>query len=137
MSVTLLDTLQDGTQRTQITDGTDNVGITTVAGSKAINVAVLSNTPTSGPNSATLSSVASSAASVSLLASNANRKKFILLNDSTKNARVAFAATATTSSFTIKLPPGALYESELSDYTGVISAIWEAANGFMRVTEIS
>jgi hypothetical protein len=89
------------------------------------------------PASAVLTNVPSSASSVSLLASNASRKKFLIVNDSTKVLKVAYAATASATSFTLLLAAGGIYESDLDDYTGVISGIWTAVNGAARVTEIS
>jgi hypothetical protein len=84
----------------------------------------------------TVSSVVSSASSVQLLAANVNRIGVILYNDSTQVAYVAFAATASSSAYTLKMAPGSHYESEPSVYTGVISAVWASANGSMRITEL-
>ena len=77
-------------------------------------------------------SVASSAASVTLLASNANRKWASFRNDSTQVAYIAKSGTASTSSVYALQPQGFLY---FDDYTGVVSGIWAAANGFMRIEE--
>lgn len=86
----------------------------------------------------TITSVALSLSSVSILASNAARKGFILVNDSTlTNAFVAFAATATTSAYTVKIAAGGSYESGTLSYTGAISAISSLASGNMRVTELT
>jgi hypothetical protein len=86
-------------------------------------------------STASLTSVASSATSVSILSSNSIRKGLILWNDSTATAYVAFAASSSTSAFTIKMGPGAYWEMATL-YTGAISAIWDVANGSMRVTEL-
>ncbi|GAC1501932.1 MAG: hypothetical protein NVS1B10_06420 [Candidatus Saccharimonadales bacterium] len=85
---------------------------------------------------ATLSSVAASVTSVVLLASNASRKGFSFYNDSTSVAYVAFAATATSSAFTMKLQPNSYYEN-FTLYTGVMSIIWVSAVGAARVTELT
>lgn len=90
----------------------------------------------SASGSAALTSVASSASSVSLLAANAARKGIVLFNDGTQIAYVAYAATATSSAFTIKMFPGSFLEPQ-TNYSGAISAIWASANGSMRVTELS
>lgn len=94
-------------------------------------------TTTAPPATATLTSVPSSVTSVVLLASNASRKKFHIVNDSSKTLKIAFAATASATSFTVLLASQASYESELNDYTGTISGIWSAANGSARITEVT
>jgi len=91
----------------------------------------------SRPATATLSNVASSVTSVTILSSNANRKKFIIVNDGTSNLYLKFGATASTTSFTIKLERSGIYESDRLDYTGVIDGIWDVANGSARVTELT
>lgn len=83
----------------------------------------------------TLSNVASSTSSVTALASNASRLRAFLFNDSTSRAYIKFGATASSTSFTKFLLPGEFFE--VSWYTGIIDAIWESANGNMRVTEIT
>ena len=85
---------------------------------------------------ATLTNVSSSATSVSLLAANVNRKMAAFFNDSTANLFLAFAATATTSAFTVKIPAAGYFEM-FSDYTGAVSGIWDSANGAVRITEVS
>ena len=82
--------------------------------------------------SAPTTSVASSITSVTLLALNASRKWASFRNDSTSIAYIAKSATATTSSVYLLQPQGYLY---FDDYTGVVSAIWVSANGFMRIEE--
>lgn len=94
------------------------------------------------PATSTVTSVAGNTSSVTLLASNANRKAFALSNDSTSVCFVKFGATATTSSFTMKMAGSsgtqiAFYESPERCYTGVIDAIWTSANGSMRITELT
>lgn len=84
----------------------------------------------------TLTSVSNSITSVTVLASNASRKGFIVYNDSLVVLYLAFAASATTSAFSAKLQPGAAYNSDTL-YTGVISGIASAASGSARVTEFT
>lgn len=93
--------------------------------------------PTTGAAAAAeaLTNVSSSASNVTLLASNANRKGAIFVNDSTSAVYVKFGATATTSSFTYKLFATQTLELPWPIYTGQIDAIWDSANGAMRVTE--
>lgn len=84
----------------------------------------------------TLTSVANSITTGVLLASNVNRKGFIIYNDSQVIVFVAFAATASTTAFSTKLQPGSEYEPGV-DYTGVISGISSAASGSCRITEFT
>ena len=87
---------------------------------------------------ATLSNVASSATSVTVLAANAARLGAVIFNDSTAVLRLKFGATASATSFTQKLNPGDTYTIDsLQLYKGVLDGIWESANGFARVTELT
>ena len=89
------------------------------------------------PGTATLTNVALSTTSVVLAAANADRRQLIIANDSNRNLRVAFDATATATAFTVLLAAGAHYEAPLDGYTGVVSGIWQSAgSGAARVTEI-
>lgn|SRR3990167_2994164 len=91
-----------------------------------------------GLSTATLSNVSSSASSVSLLASNSNRKGSVFFNDSTAILYLAFAATASTTSFTYRLTPNSTLELYgEKNFTGAISGIWASANGAARITELT
>jgi hypothetical protein len=90
------------------------------------------DTRTAKATAAPTTSVASSATSTTLLALNTNRKYASFRNDSTSVAYVAKSATATTSSVYLLQPQGNLY---FDDYTGVVTAIWVTANGFMQIEE--
>lgn len=105
-----------------------------VAGGTSTNPLVVSSRPTVA-SSETLSSVASSATNVTLIASNANRLGCIMFNDSTQAAYVKFGATATTSSFTYKVFPSQTLEFPWPIYQGQCDALWDSANGNMRITE--
>jgi hypothetical protein len=86
----------------------------------------------------TITSVSASTSSVSLLASNSNRKGVIIVNDSASaNLYIAWAASATTSAYTVKVTPGGTYEFSSTIYTGAISGIWDAASGAARITEVT
>ena len=82
--------------------------------------------------SAPTTSVASSVSSVTLLALNTNRKWASFRNDSTSVAYIAKSGTASTLSVYALQPQANLF---FDDYTGVVSAIWVTANGFMRIEE--
>jgi len=84
----------------------------------------------------TITSVVGSVTSVTLLASNAARKGFSFYSDSASIAYVAFGATASVTSFTMKLQPNSYYENSTL-YTGVLSIIWVSAVGAARVTELT
>lgn len=101
------------------------------------NPLAVTSMPVAAPATATLTSVASSIVSVTILALNAGRKKFIIVNNSTKNLYLAFAATASLTAFTLELGAQGVYASSLYDYTGIVTGIWNSANGFARVTEIT
>lgn len=85
---------------------------------------------------ATLSNVAGNASSVTLLASNASRLGATITNDSTAILYVKFGASASTSSYVVRLPSNAYYEVPFS-YTGLIAGIWDSATGNARVTEMT
>ena len=89
------------------------------------------------PATGTQSSVASSASNVTLLAANAARKGASIFNDSTTNLFVKFGATASTTSFAVKMIPFSYFELEFPCYTGIIDGIWDTANGSARVNEMT
>ncbi len=84
---------------------------------------------------AALTQVASSIASVIVLTANANRKEALIFNNSTANLLLAFTGTASTTAFTVKLTTNTAYALPTPLYKGVISGIWDAANGTAQVTE--
>lgn len=88
-------------------------------------------------SSATLTNVAASASSVQLLASNSSREGASFYNDSNSNCYVKLGTTASTSSFAIKMEPKSYFYLTVPIYTGPIDAIWDTANGNMRVTELT
>ncbi len=83
-----------------------------------------------------VTSVASSASNVTILALNAQRRGATICNDSTAILYLKLGATASTSSFTVKMLADAYYEVP-AQYTGIIDGIWASANGNARVTEIT
>ena len=91
-----------------------------------------------GEVTSALSNVVSSATNVTLQAANENRRMWSVFNDSDKDLYLKWGATATSTSYTVKVPPGAYYEMTLPVYNGVIDAIWAAGpTGSARVTELS
>lgn len=86
----------------------------------------------------TLSNVAASASNVTILATNANRKRVVIVNDSTATLYLKFGATASATSYTYILYGGDTYESPSNPiYTGQIDGIWASATGAARVTEMT
>jgi hypothetical protein len=89
-------------------------------------------------STATLTNVSGSATSVSILASNASRKNAMFFNDSSATLYLKFGTTASTTSYTVQLVSNAYYELPVGKiYTGAIDGIWSAANGAVRVTELT
>lgn len=84
---------------------------------------------------ASIVSTAQNSASVTVLAANANRKSAIIYNNSNSTAWIKFGATASQTSFSVRIVSETFYELTIG-YTGVIDAIWQGAGaGSMRVTE--
>lgn len=78
--------------------------------------------------------VSASASSVTLLAANANRKKVQIANDpSGAILYVSFTSPASSTSYTVAIPAGSLYEDFES--VGAIYGIWATASGGACITE--
>jgi hypothetical protein len=88
-------------------------------------------------SAAALANVSGSASSVSLFASNASARMRMLHNDSTATLYVKFGATASITSYTVKLIPDAYYEFPIPLYTGAVDGIWSSAAGAARTTELT
>ncbi len=98
------------------------------------------DTTITSPVSATaaITSVAASITSEVLLVANSARKGSYFFNESTAIMYLALAATATILAYTVQVPANSFYELPTTPvYTGAISAIWSAANGSARITEMS
>jgi len=92
---------------------------------------------TAPSTTATLTNVSGSASSVSLLASNTSARARTAFNDSTATLHLKFGTTASTTSFTVAIPPNGYYEFPQPIYNGAVDGIWDAANGAVRLTEIT
>ena len=80
----------------------------------------------------TLSNVVSSITNVTLAAADADRKELIIVNDGNKNLFVKLGATASITSYSIKL---AKNETAVIDkYIGIVDGIWDVVDGSARVT---
>jgi hypothetical protein len=112
----------DGSAVTQPVSGT----VTANEGTKrAVSTSVLAN-------------VAASVTVVTLQALNTNRLMWMFYNDSSSACYVKFGATASATSFTVKVPGNGYYELPATNvYTGIITALWDVATGNARVTELT
>lgn len=81
-------------------------------------------------------SVVAATASTSLLASNANRLGATIYNDSSNTLYLKLAATASVTSYTLKLSQDDYYEVPYA-YTGVINGIWTATTGSSLLVEFT
>ncbi len=103
-----------------------------------VSIAATVTTAETTSSTSTVTSVASSATNVSLLASNASRKGAAFYNDSTQLCYLKLGTTASTTSYTLQIAAGSYYEIPSGKiYTGAIDGIWAAANGSMRITELT
>lgn len=90
-----------------------------------------------GSGVATVSSVSDTASSTTLLAANHLRRGAAVYNDSTAILYLKLGATASTSSFTVKMQPDDYYELP-AGYLGRIDGIWASdASGAARITELT
>lgn len=90
---------------------------------------------------ATLSNVAAVTSSTPLAASNTARRGLTVHNDTTgtNSLYLKLGATASTTSFTVKIGPGGYWELPTfgtAVYTGTVDGIWDTAAGNARVTEL-
>jgi hypothetical protein len=104
-------------------------------GSGATGRLAIENATSLAPNS-DVTTVAASITSVTLLASNANRRSAIILNDGTDILYVKYGTTASTASFTWKLEAGEY--AVVDDYNGRIDGIWDVASVVgAKITELT
>jgi hypothetical protein len=81
-------------------------------------------------------SVAGSVSNSVLIASNAVRKGATITNESTANLYLKLGTTASITSYSVKMATNSFFEVPFG-YTGEIDGIWDAANGFARITELT
>ncbi|HET8686448.1 MAG TPA: hypothetical protein VFM18_07260 [Methanosarcina sp.] len=87
---------------------------------------------------AMLTNVTSSTSSVTILNANTARLGMLIVNDTNQPMYIAFAATASTTSYSVLLQAGDTYESGAMIYTGQVTAIWTGTpTGAARVTEFT
>ncbi len=81
--------------------------------------------------------VSAAASTTSILASTAGRRAAFFYNDSTSDLFLKLGATASTTSFTVKMPAYSYYEIPQPVYTGAVDGIWTTATGSVRITEMT
>jgi hypothetical protein len=86
---------------------------------------------------AAVTSVVAASADTTILAANRHRAGATVYNDSTANCYLKFGTGASSTSFTVKLMPGAYYEIPEGGYAGALNGYWDAVNGSARVTELT
>lgn len=86
--------------------------------------------------SAVVASVAAAATSTLLLAANPSRHSFHIFNDSAASVFVKFGLAAGVTSFTVKIISNVGKDFVYPSYIGDVTAIWQSADGFARVTEV-
>lgn len=87
---------------------------------------------------ATLSNVNDQATNITVLAANANRRGCLITNDSAADLMLKFGATASATSFTVKILSNGYWEMPKPIYTGILDGIWTAdSTGAARVTELT
>lgn len=124
--------------------GTNNIGDVDVLTLPAITGTVTANAGTgtfatkeTRASSSAVTSVNDTASSTTLLAANANRLGATVYNDSTVALYLKLGATASLTSFTVKMAADSYYEVPFA-YTGIIDGIWASdASGSARITEIT
>lgn len=103
----------------------------------ALPVGGIQDTRETRPGTATCTNVAASVLNQTLLALNGSRRVATFFNDSaTGTLFLKFGTTASTTSFTVKLIPGAYFEIPQPCYSGRVDGIWDIAAGDCRVTEV-
>jgi len=88
-------------------------------------------------NTASLANVTASITSVTLRAANAARRTLVIYNDSASDMYIAYAATASSTTFTIYLPSLGTTTILGAEYAGLVTGIWLSAVGSARITETS
>lgn len=87
------------------------------------------------PSAVNITTVASTIGLVTLLTNNANRIFGTFYNDSLTPLYLKLGASASTASFTLKITSSGYYELPQPVYTGIITALWNSANGICYISE--
>lgn len=118
--------------------GSDTRAAVQAAAAANTDVGVVTETKTRRASTATLSNINDTASSTSLLASTATRKGVMVTNDSTSDLYLKYGATASATSFTVKIAAGGYWEMPEPIFTGALDGIWSAdSTGAARITELT
>lgn len=109
------------------------------SGNLLVNIASTSGSgATPATSNATLSSVNAATNSTALLAANPSRKGAYIYNNGNANMYLAYGATASLTSFSVKIATGGFFELPTTPvWQGALSAIWDAASGVAQITEVA
>jgi hypothetical protein len=91
---------------------------------------------TANSSTSTPSSVSAGTTSATILAANSNRIGATIWNNSTANLFIDLDSAVSATDFSAKISPGGYYELPFR-YTGIITGIWDAANGNALVRELT
>lgn len=91
----------------------------------------------SRPANAVLSTVNVTTTSGVMLAANPARREVYIEHEGSGTVFLAFAATATTAAYTLRIQGNSAHKLTLNGYTGVISVIRNAGTSTLRVTEVT
>jgi|TARA_R110000782_G_scaffold245781_2_gene332473 hypothetical protein len=90
------------------------------------------------PATSVQTSVSSIATNSVILAANSARQGVILYNQSTAILYLLLSTgTSSLTNYSLQIPANGSLSLQAGEYTGVISGLWSAANGFARVTEFA
>lgn len=92
---------------------------------------------TSSTDDATVTAVASSASAVTLFAATGSVATRKVTNASTATLYLKYGSGAALNSYTAPIGPGGYYELPQPVYSGLVTGIWDAANGSAYCTEVS
>lgn len=107
-------------------DGSDSVVGADAANGVDVDVTRVQGTVTTQDvvaGTATLTNISGNTASATLLAANANRRGVVVHNDSTATLFLKYGLSASSTSYTYKIPPDATWEMPPIVYTGLIAGI--------------
>jgi hypothetical protein len=99
-----------------------------------LRVTVSNATASNKASAATITRIATSTTAVTVLASNANRKKLVIRTETGTHNYVAFGSTATATNYTYDLGSDATLEDIV--WTGSVSIIRASGTGTVQVTEL-
>ena len=126
-----------GTFAVQVTSApTTPVTGTFFQATQPVSIAATVTTADAGNSTSVVSSVSASITTVTLKAANSARKGLAVNNDSTSILYLKLGATASSTSYTVKMAANSYFELPYN-YTGTVDGIWVTATGAALITEVS